>query len=206
MLIADTAAVLATLLAFVTLVPQVTKLWKTRNAEGVSATWATLGAVSNAAWVAYLTSQELWLALPSTASMAIFFAVTAGLIMRTGQSIGQSVLLGSLWAVILTAAGLIGSWAGLGTLLGVSFGVQATPSLWTAFRTRTPSGISPGTWQLTLIEGLLWLVYGAGHSDRPIVLFGVLSSIAATLMLARYYSTRKRWLDSEDRDTVRSHS
>jgi uncharacterized protein with PQ loop repeat len=195
MLIADTAAVVATLLAIVTLIPQVTKLWRTRNAEGVSATWATLGTVSNGAWTAYLLSQALWLAVPSTAVMAVFYLITVLLIGRAGRPTRTAVVLGTAGALLLVAAGLVGGWPGLGLVLGVSFGVQATPSVWTAFRTWAPRGISPGTWQLILIEGLLWLVYGAGHGDRAIVVFGILSSIASALMLGRYYTTRHRWLD-----------
>ncbi|MDF1596887.1 MAG: PQ-loop domain-containing transporter [Acidimicrobiia bacterium] len=204
MLIADSAAVLATLLAFVTLVPQVMKLWNTRNADGVSTTWASLGMVSNAAWTAYLYSQDLWLALPSTTSMVLFYTLTIGLIAWTGRPIARAVMLGSSWALILTLVGVIGGWAGLGVLLGVSFGVQATPSLWTAFRTWAPKGISPGTWQLTLVEGLLWLVYGAAYSDRAIVMFGILSSAASSLMVARYYMTRRRWLEPAHARSLRS--
>jgi uncharacterized protein with PQ loop repeat len=195
MLIADTAAVVATLLAIVTLIPQVTKLWRTRNAEGVSATWATLGTVSNGAWTAYLLSQALWLAVPSTAVMAVFYLITVLLIGRAGRPTRTAVVLGTAGALLMVVAGLVGGWSGLGLVLGVSFGVQATPSVWTAFRTWAPRGISSGTWQLILIEGLLWLVYGAGHGDRAIVVFGILSSIASALMLGRYYTTRHRWLD-----------
>ena len=79
-----------------------------------------------------------------------------------------------------------------------------TRSFWTAFRTWAPRGISPGTWQLTLIEGLLWLVYGAAYADRAIVMFGVLSSTASAVMLVRYYGTRRRWLDRAPTPSVRS--
>lgn len=204
MLIADTAAVFATLLAFVTLIPQVRKLWRTRNADGVSTTWAVLGAVSNAAWTVYLTSQALWLALPSTASMVVFYLLTIGLIGWTGRRLGRGLVIGAGWATLLILATVAGGWPVLGLVLGVSFGVQAAPSLWTAFRTWAPSGISPGTWQLTLIEGLFWLVYGVGYRDAAIVMFGVLSSITAALIVARYYLTRHRWLDRAEAPSLRS--
>lgn len=204
MLIADSAAIVASLLAIVTLIPQVKKLWRTKNADGVSATWATFGTVSNAAWTAYLISQALWLAVPSTAAMGIFYSITVVLIGRTGRSTRTALALGTSWALVLAGAGVVGGWSGLGLVLGVSFGIQATPSVWTAFRTWAPLGISPGTWKLILIEGLLWLVYGIGHQDLPIVAFGILSSIASSLMLGRYYSTRHRWLDPRPRETVGS--
>ena len=195
MLLADSAAVIATVLAVITLIPQIMKLWRTRNAEGVSATWAAFGTVSNGAWAAYLASQSLWLALPSTSVMAVFDLIPLLLIGWTGRSILRATSLGTLWARALTAAGLVGGWQGLGLILGVSFGVQATPSLWTAFHTWAPRGISSGTWQLILIEGVLWGVYGAGYSDRAVVVYGILSTIASALMLGRYYGTRHRWLD-----------
>ena len=204
MFIADSAVVLATLLAFITLVPQITKLRRTRNADGVSATWASLSAISNAAWVAYLTSQGLWLALPSTVFMSVFFAITVGLIGWTGRPSARPVLLGFGWGLVLTLVGILGGWAGLGLVLGVSFGVQAAPTLYTAFRTWAPSGISPGTWQLTLVEGVLWLIYGLGYQDLAVIMFGILSSITAILVMGRYYSTRHRWLESSAGPPLRS--
>lgn len=204
MLIADSAAVLATLFAFITLIPQIVKLWRTRNADGVSATWASLGATSNAAWVAYLTSQGLWLALPSTVFMSVFFAITVGLIGWTGRPSARPILLGFGWGLVLTLVGIVGGWASLGLLLGVSFGVQAAPTVYTAFRTWAPSGISPGTWQLTLVEGALWLIYGLGYRDLAVIMFGILSSITAILVMSRYYSTRHRWLESSERPPLRS--
>ena len=204
MLIPDSAAVLATLLAFVTLIPQITKLWRTRNAEGVSATWASLGAVSNAAWVAYLASQGLWLALPSTSFMSVFFAITVWLIAWTGRPSFRPVMLGLSWGAVLTLVGVLGGWSSLGIVLGVSFGVQAAPTVFTAFRTWAPSGISPGTWQLTLAEGILWLVYGLGYADLAVIMFGILSSVTAVLVLGRFYSTRHRWLESSDGPPLRS--
>ncbi len=204
MFVADAAAVVATLLAWTTLVPQITKLWRTRNADGVSATWAMAGAVSNAAWTAYLLSQRLWLAVPSTAVSVLFYLLVGWLIARTGRALGVPTLLGSAWATLLVIVGLAGGWSGLGLLLGVSFGVQAIPSVWTAFRTWAPQGISPGTWQLALAEGSLWLVYGAAYRDRPIVIYGVLSCLTSLLMLSRYYGTRRRWLDRGRRTSLRS--
>jgi len=192
MFVADTAAVIASLLAFVTLVPQLNKLWRTQDAEGVSASWAAFGAVSNGAWTIYLFYQDLWLALPATTAMVLFYALIMGLIARAGRSIVPALNLGTLWALVLAAAGIAGGWSVLGLFLGFSVGVQAVPSLWTAFRSRVPTGISPGTWQLILVEGLLWLVYGAGYSDTAIVLFGIISTISSILILARFYSTRHR--------------
>ena len=192
MFVADTAAVLASLVAFVTLIPQLNKLWRTRDAEGVSATWAAFGVASNGAWTIYLYYQDLLLALPATTSMVLFYALTMGLVARAGRSIVHAWTLGTLWALILAVAGIVGGWSMLGLFLGFAVGVQAIPSLWTAFRSRVPTGISPGTWQLIFVEGLLWLVYGAGYSDTPVVLFGIISATAAVLILARFYSTRHR--------------
>ena len=67
---------------------------------------------------------------------------------------------------VFAAAGAVAGQAGLGALLTAAFVLQVTPSLWTAYRTARPTGISSGTWLL---------------------IPGASGIIVSTLMLARIY-------------------
>ena len=81
-------------------------------------------------------------------------------------------------------------WTTLGVVLGLSYGVMLTPSVWTAFRTADPSGISPGTWWIGIAEDFLWGYYLWIHSDVGMLAFSVVSLVGSLVMVARYHSTR----------------
>jgi len=89
------------------------------------------------------------------------------------------------WAVMLAAAGGLAGRTGLGTLLTVAFILQVTPSIWTAYRTARPSGISRGTWLLILGELSCWLAFGLHKSDPRLITLGTTGVTASALMLAR---------------------
>ena len=63
--------------------------------------------------------------------------------------------------------------------------VQVAPSLWSAYRTARPSGVSAGTWALILGELVCFLVYGLAQPDPRLIALGVTGVTASTLMLAR---------------------
>ncbi len=77
-------------------------------------------------------------------------------------------------------------------VLGLSFGLQLAPSLWTAYTTADPSGISSGTWWLGATEGVLWGYYGLYHADAGIITFSVVAAVGSVAMLSRVYATRPR--------------
>lgn len=191
-MLANAAVIAATVLAATSLVPQVLKLIRTRVPDGVSATWAAFGVVTNLAWATYLTSQSLWLALPSVVMIVAGYGATFVILRRLRASVRPSLRLATAWMVTLGAIGWIGGWATLGTVLGFSYAVQVSPGVWTAYRTHRPYGIAPATWIITLIEGLLWGYYGWWHADAPLMIFAVIAGLASTVMLARYGATRRR--------------
>ncbi len=193
MIWADLAAVAATILAVAFLVPQLVKLARTGDPAGVSPTWAAIGAVSNAAWFAYLVSQRLWAAAPSALPIIAFYGLTLVYLRRAGAPARGAVWRGMVWASFLAATLVVGSWNALGLVLGFSFGLQMAPSVWTAYRSPVPSGISPGTWWIGVVEAVLWFVYGWARTDVPLQLFGAVYLVGSALMLARYYATRRRF-------------
>jgi len=69
---------------------------------------------------------------------------------------------------------------------------DAHPSIWTAFRTADPSGVSPGTWWIGIAEAFLWGYYGWFWADIGILTFSAVGVVGSVLMLARYHSTRSQ--------------
>lgn len=190
--LANIAIVAATAGTITFLLPQIVKLVRTGDSAGVSSTWPALGFVTNVGWFTYVISQELWPAMLAPFVTFVSYAVTLWALARTGRELKGSMFRGGAWTLLLAGTAILGGWTALGIVLGLSYGVMLAPSVWTAFRTDDPSGISPGTWWIGVAEALLWGYYGLFHFDRGIITFGVVGTIGSTLILARYYSTRAR--------------
>lgn len=186
---ADLAVILATLLAWWSLIPQIRRLWRTSDTTGVSGTWPAIGLVSNAGWTAYLLSQELWAASPATAVMVCFYLVVWRVLRRAGAPLGAATVRGVIAIVVLAVAYGAGSWPVLGLVLGWAYIPQLAPAVWAAYRVPDPTGIAAGTWALIGLEAALWLVYGGLLGDTPVVIFGLVGLVAAALILLRVWLT-----------------
>jgi hypothetical protein len=165
--------------------PQVLKLRATRDAAGVSWSWAALTTVNNAAWIAYFALSRDWSALVPSCSVTLLAGVLTALLTGGKRVRTRSVALLGAWAAALAVAGGVAGRAGLGTLLTAAFVVQVAPSLWTAYRTARPSGASAGTWALILGELACFLAYGLRQADPRLVVFAATGVTASALMLAR---------------------
>ncbi len=99
-----------------------------------------------------------------------------------------ALLIGS-WAALLAAGCTLAGRAGLGALLTAAFVLQVTPSIWTAYSTRFPTGISRGTWTLIFGELCCWMVFGIHKSDPRLITLGITGVTAAALMLTRIRRT-----------------
>jgi uncharacterized protein with PQ loop repeat len=189
---ADIAVIVATILAVGSLVPQAARLLRTRDIVGVSVLWTALGTVTNLAWFAYALARGLWAGVPATLATACFYGFLFVTLVRFGGRSGPAVLGGIAWAALLVGVTVIGGWSALGGVLGVSYAVQVAPSLWTAWRTYAPTGISPGTWVLFLVQVILWGYYGIVEHDWAIKAFAVTGMVSSSLMLLRWTMTRSR--------------
>lgn len=190
--LANIAVIAATIGTFTFLVPQTIKLIRTRDTEGVSATWPALGFVVNLGWFVYMISQQFWAAVAAPLVTFLSYLVVLWALRRAGRSLRTSAIRGLAWGIVLTIIGLVLGWPALGVALGISIGVQLTPSIWSAYRTADPSGVSAGTWWIGLAEALLWGYFGLFNNDAGIITFGVVAALASALMLARYWFTRRR--------------
>jgi hypothetical protein len=80
----------------------------------------------------------------------------------------------------------------LGVLLTAGFLIQVIPALFMAYRTRQPTGIARGTWQLALAELSCWAAFGAAKGDGPLIVLGATGVISALLMLSRVQTTSRQ--------------
>ena len=181
------APIAATGFAVPQFLPQLRKLLTTRDTAGVSPSWAALTSVNNAAWLAYFTMSRYWTALVPSTSATLLAGTLAVLLLRRRPPGPRPAALIAAWAITLAAAGMAAGRPGLGALLTVAFLLQVTPSLWTAYRTLRPTGISSGTWLLILGELTCWLTFGLHTADPRLITLGTSGIIVSTLMLARIH-------------------
>lgn len=188
----DLAPVAAACFAVPQFLPQIRKLAATGDTTGISWSWAALTSANNATWFAYFTLSRYWTALIPSSSATVLAGALAVMLTRRGQARARPAALIGVWAATLLATGSLTGRAGLGTLLTVAFVLQVAPSIWTAYRTPWPTGISPGTWLLILGELTCWLTFGLYRSDPRLITLGVTGVAASALMLARIHRTVKR--------------
>jgi uncharacterized protein with PQ loop repeat len=181
----DYAPIVATVFALPQFLPQLLKLARTDDSAGVSWSWATLTSLNNGAWFVYFTLSRFWTALAPASSATVLAGLLAVMLSRRGETSARAAFLIGAWAASLGAGFAVAGSAGLGTLLTASFVLQVIPSIWTAYRTANPSGISRGTWLLILGELLAWALYGFHKSDPRLIVLGCTGVAASILVLTR---------------------
>ncbi len=181
----DWLPVAAAVFAVPQFLPQLARLWRTGDAAGVSWAWAALTSVSNGGWIAYFALSRFWTALVPATSATVLAGTLAVMLGRRGGVPRKPAAVTAGWGALLILAEAAGGRAWLGTALAASFVLQVAPSVWTAYRTDRPTGISSGTWLLILAELLCWGVYGVHKSDPRLTFLGCTGVAASVLMLAR---------------------
>jgi uncharacterized protein with PQ loop repeat len=188
----DYAPIAAAAFAIPQFLPQILKLRATDDTAGVSWSWATLTSVNNAAWLAYFALSGYWAALVPSSSATLLAGVLATMLTLRGQAKARPTVLVGSWVALLVAGFTVAGRTGLGTLLTVAFILQVTPSLWTAYRSAHPTGVSGGTWMLILGELSCWTIFGVHKADPRLITLGVTGVAAGALMLARIRRTAER--------------
>jgi uncharacterized protein with PQ loop repeat len=185
----DALPIAAAAFAIPQFLPQLRKLRRTDDTAGVSWPWAALTSVNNAAWLAYFAASAYWAALVPASSATLLAGALAAMLARRGRATARPAVLISAWVALLAAAFAVAGRTGLGTLLTAAFVVQVTPSVWAAYRTARPTGISQGTWLLILGELSCWTVFGVHQSDSRLMILGLTGVAASLLMLGRIRRT-----------------
>jgi uncharacterized protein with PQ loop repeat len=161
--------------------PQILKLRRTGDPVGVSWSWAMLTSLNNGAWFVYFILSGYWSALVPSSAATLLAGVLATMLTARRRAVAPI----AAWAALLVTAYVVAGRNGLGTLLTAAFVIQVSPSIWTAYRTRHPTGISRGTWTLVLGELTCWATYGLYRSDPRLIVLGFTGITASILMLAR---------------------
>ena len=181
----DYAPIAAAAFAIPQFLPQILKLRATDDIAGVSWSWATLTSVNNAAWFAYFALSGYWAALVPASSAALLAGALAVMLARRGQAKARPAVLISAWVALLVTGSTVAGRTGLGTLLTAAFVLQVMPSVWTAYRTARPTGVSRGTWMLILSELSCWTIFGVHKADPRLITLGFTGVTASLLMLTR---------------------
>ena len=185
----DYAPIAAAAFAIPQFLPQILKLRATDDVAGVSWSWATLTSVNNAAWFGYFALSGFWTALVPSSCATLLSGALATMLALRGQAKARPAVVIGAWAALLAAGFSVAGRTGLGTLLTAAFVLQVTPSIWTAYRTDRPTGISQGTWLLVLGELSCWTIFGVHKSDPRLVTLGFTGITASILMLTRIRRT-----------------
>ena len=185
----DWLPVAATVFAVPQFLPQLAAVWRTGDTTGVSWSWAALTSVSNGGWIAYFALSRFWTALVPATSATVLAGALAVLLARRGDVSLRAGAATAGWAALLALTWAAAGRGGLGTALAASFVLQVAPSVWTAYRTDRPTGISRGTWSLILAELFCWGAYGLYKSDPRLTVLGATGVAAAVLVLARVRHT-----------------
>jgi uncharacterized protein with PQ loop repeat len=186
----DYAPIVAAGFAIPQFLPQIVKLRRTGDTAGVSWSWAALTSLNNAAWLAYFALSEYWTALVPSSSATLLAGALAAMLTARGQARTRPGLLITSWVALLITGFIVAGRTGLGILLTAAFILQVTPSIWTAYRTERPTGISPVTWTLILGELSCWTTFAIHKSDPRLMILGATGVTASILILTRIHRTR----------------
>lgn len=164
-------------------IPQALRLYRTRDAAGLSVAGLLNGSVGYTAWVAYLSVQQHWLAMAATAAAGVVWVATAAYV-ATKQGLTRSAVTSTAGyaATLATLAAIDLTVFGIALSLGAVW--SGIPSVHTAWRAEQISGISVGTWGLYIAESLSWLAWAVVEGDFVVGLYGVLATAVGVAVLA----------------------
>ncbi len=182
----------AVVLALTQPVPQIIRVVRTRSVAGVSGPTTWLGFVINAAWVTYGVARGLLPVAVLSGAYVIGYVVVGFLLVRGGNRRGMAS--GVLATVGLAALTVVGGWVVLGTVLALSVAVQFLPQVVEAWTSDDLTGLAPGTYVVSGMDGIVWGGFGLLVADGPLVLYGVVMCTVAVAVLV----PRMRWARRAD--------
>ncbi len=193
-LVLNLIVVVATVIGSAMAFPQARHIARTRQVEGVSATWIGVSLAINGWWLAYGLAAGIWALVPVSIMSLLLYGVMAGFFLA---AVGRSGLAGMALGVFVL--GMVplpflvaGGWPLAGVAVGLSYGVQLLPAVVASLRTSVLSGVSSTTWIIACVEAALWLVYGVAVGDVALVLAGAVGVVMAGVILGRLAMTGHR--------------
>jgi len=170
------------------------RIARTRQVDGVSATWIGVSLGINAWWLTYGIAEHVWALVPvSLVSLALYGVMAVGYLAAVGRDSLPGFALGVFGlGMIPLPFLLVGGWASAGVVVGLCYGVQLLPAVVAACRTSALTGVSAATWLIALVEAVVWFAYGMGVGDAALVIAGVVGAAMASVILARLAVTGHR--------------
>ena len=174
---------LGTLLDLSRAAPQLAHLLRERKSFGVSADTTGTSFVVSLGWTTYgIITHQIYVALASGIIAASFFIITV-IALRFGRST-REFKVAPIWAVTLLVAGIFFGRVGLGLILSISALISNVPQVRVAYKEENLSGLSLGTWLLTLMGGLVWELYAILQHDLTIIAAAFFQSVTSGIIIA----------------------
>lgn len=175
--------IFGTLLDLIRAAPQLARLIRARKSFGVSVDTSGTTCVVSLGWMTYgLITHQPFVALASGFMASLFLVITI-VALRLGRS-AREFRIAPVWLVALTLATAFFGKVGLGLLLSISALISNVPQIRVAYREENLSGLSMGTWILTLSAGLVWFFYGLLQHDLTIIVSTLLQSTTSGIIIA----------------------
>lgn len=181
---------LANVLGVGMIVPQVLKIQRSHDFDGVSGVWVGVGIAMNLWWVAYAVQAQLWGLVPvSIGAIVLYSIIGVQFFKLVGAAAHRSLAFGALGfgSIPLPFLVLFG-WQAAGLAIGFSYGLQFAPAVVAALRSDQLGGISSVTWSMALAEAVIWLVYGVSEGDQALMVGGGGGALMALTILVRLFS------------------
>ena len=173
---------LATAIGLIKAMPQLISLIRAKKVRGVSLDTALTTAVVSFGWAAYgFVSDQYSVGIASGLS-GVVFVLVAIFALKYGRSI-KELKMSPIALLIIAGVGLIWGEVGLGIILPISVFVCNYPQIMVAFKEHDLSGLSLGTWLLSVTEGIIWGSYAMIQQDYPIIAFGLLQLISGSIIV-----------------------
>ena len=162
--------------------PQLMRLLRERKSFGVSVDTSGTSCVVSLGWTTYgIITDQIFVAIASGAIASLFFIITVAAL-RLGRSV-REFRVTPLWLVVLFSALIFFGKNGLGLMLSISALISNVPQIRVAYKEENLSGLSLGTWLLTLSGGLVWFVYGFLNNDLTIMVSTFFQSVTSTIII-----------------------
>ena len=171
------------LISFLGIAGTLLDLVRARKSFGVSVDTSGTICVVSLGWTTYgiITHQPL-VALASGFMASLFLLITI-IALWLGRSIHE-FRVAPIWLTALFLAGVFFGKTGLGLLLSISALISNVPQIRVAYKEVNLSGLSIGTWALTLLAGLTWFFYGFLQHDLTIMVSTFLQSATSGIIIA----------------------
>ena len=180
--LAGLAAVVSSLL-FVW--PQVVRLVRTRDPQGISpigALWAMGGFTL---WTAYGLDRHLYPIVVANGQALVGFAIVLGLRLRWGDPTGAFRTFAAPAAGMVLLVGATASSTVVG-IAAISIGATSfLPQAFVAWRAPDVAGVSAATYILLTVSASLWIVYGLLRRDPLVVAPNLLIVPTAAVIAVR---------------------